>query len=543
MLKQKKIFFLSLVLIGFFTISSLSTAQVKIALLYSKLSEQHSTIRSQNIIEEITSWELLLMQNKIPYIVIYDDDLESGIEDEFDILILPSVKFISKAEMDELRNFIASGKSIISVGSKLFNSESSIENFQNLEQLFGLAKIENVSDEKISFLHSISPNHLNHFMTDDDPEIQITTSNEPLMCAEIENSNFALGYAILGSSLISNKSSIIYGTAGSGKYLWTGFALNDVVGGKNDLDQFKNLILNTLKWMDNDPDIYLKFPWAGGLRPSLLTLEFNNALEPQLVEVLQKKNFSPNLIVNPRQKISKEVLRKFSDDQIILDLSGNSSDQVSNPESVVNLITTFNLDNEIKISTVILNKSSNEVTELESLINIGIENILLNCEVTGRPKHNPENLFILPFSKTGINSKSYGPVKFINYNPKINCDKNSEDDFLTLINKVDKEHFAFASLNDIGEWWNTKNKLDAKIISKFENSIEVLVTNKNFVEVKNLQLYVNSNSTIDRKNISVTSNNILVEHYYQKSSGIIVVSLDKLLPNSTMKITISFGEN
>ena len=91
---------------GFFTISSLSTAQVKIAVLYSKLSEQHSPNNSQNIIEEITSWELFLMQNKIPYKVIYDDDLESGIEDEFDILILPSVELISKTEMEELKKFL-----------------------------------------------------------------------------------------------------------------------------------------------------------------------------------------------------------------------------------------------------------------------------------------------------------------------------------------------------------------------------------------------------------------------------------------------------
>ena len=27
--------------------------------------------------------------------------------------------------------------------------------------------------------------------------------------------------------------------SGSGKYLWTGFELNDIVGGKSDLDQFQ----------------------------------------------------------------------------------------------------------------------------------------------------------------------------------------------------------------------------------------------------------------------------------------------------------------
>ena len=37
------------------------------------------------------------MQNKIPYQVIYDEDLESGIANDFDILILPSVEIISKA--------------------------------------------------------------------------------------------------------------------------------------------------------------------------------------------------------------------------------------------------------------------------------------------------------------------------------------------------------------------------------------------------------------------------------------------------------------
>ena len=75
--------------------------------------------------------------------------------------------------------------------------------------------------------------------------------------------------------------------------------------------------------------------------------------------------------------------------------------------------------NEINISTIILNNSSIEVTDLESLMNIGIENILLLSEILGNPKQNSENLFILPFSKTGINSKSYGPVNFINYIPKI----------------------------------------------------------------------------------------------------------------------------
>ncbi len=543
MVIQKKIFYILIILCGLFTITNQSLAQVRIAVLYSRISEQLSTTNSQNIIEEITLWELLLMQNKISYKVIYDSDLESGIEDEFDILISPSVKFISKAEAEELNNFLEAGKSIISVGSKLFNSENSTYTFQNLETLFGLRNIDNILPGSISFLHSISSNPLNHFVTDDDRVLQISTSNEPLMCDEIESKSLAYGYIILEEDSISIKSSIIYGIAGKGKYLWTGFELNNIVGGKNDLEQIKNLILSAIKWMDNDPDVYLAFPWAEDLRPLILTLEFNNALEPELVEVLQKNKFNPNLVVSPQQNISKEVLRKFSDEQIFLDLSGNLSDQYGNSESVVNLITTFERDNEIKLKSIILDKLFIEKNDIKSLSNIGIENILLLCKVTGNPKQISGDLFILPFSKTGTKSNLHGPVRFIHYTPQINCDINSEDEFLTVINQLEETQSDFTSLGEINKWWNTKNNLDATIISGIENSIEVLVTNKNPVEVNNLQIYFNSNNIIDKRNISVTSDNLLINHYFQQSSGTIVISLDKLPPKSTKKIKISFSDN
>ncbi len=383
------------------------------------------------------------MQNKISYKVIYDDDLESGIEDEYDILILPSVKFVSKAEIEELQNFLASGKSIVCVGSKLFNSENSTEDFQNLEALFGLTSIENVYAENISYLHPISSNHLNQFISANDKVLRVSTSDEPLMCDEIENKNLAYGYVVLENNFVSNKSSIIYGTSGSGKYLWTGFELNNIVGGKNDLLQFENLILSAIKWMDNDPEVYLIFPWAEGLKPSILTLEFNNALEPQFVDVLQKNKFNPNLIVNPRQKISKEILREFSDEQIILDLSENLTDQYSNSEVLIGVISTFERDNEIRINTIILDKSFIEKNDIKFLSNIGIENILSLSEVIGNPKQNSNDLFILPFSKTGTKYKSNGPVRFIHYTPKINCDKNSVDEFLTIINQFDTDPNGF----------------------------------------------------------------------------------------------------
>ena len=133
--KHFKIFFTFIILFGIIIPQNPGYAQQKIAILYSDLSEKIGDINSNKVIDVITVWELFLMQENIPYSVIYDDDLESGIEGEYEILILPSVNIISNEQFEQLNNFLSSGNSIICSGSKLLFQESSINEYQNLETL------------------------------------------------------------------------------------------------------------------------------------------------------------------------------------------------------------------------------------------------------------------------------------------------------------------------------------------------------------------------------------------------------------------------
>ena len=151
MFKHFNIFSFLIILCGILIPYNTITAQPKIAILYSELTEKVDNSNSNKVIDAITAWELFLMQDKIPYSVIYDDDLESGIDDEFDILILPTVNFISNEQMEELQNFLASGKSIISTGSKLFYQENILDEYQNLETLFGLSNIKAMDSDNLSF--------------------------------------------------------------------------------------------------------------------------------------------------------------------------------------------------------------------------------------------------------------------------------------------------------------------------------------------------------------------------------------------------------
>ena len=289
----------------------------------------------------ITSWELFLMQERIPYSVIYDDDLESGIDEEYDILILPSINFISFVQMEVLQKFLVSGNSIISSGSKLIFQENIINEYLNLKTLLGLKNIETVSSESMSYFHSLLPNHLNHFNIDDELVLQISNKNQGLICDMIENKVAPAGYYLDKSSYDSSNSSIVYGSNGKGKFLFTGFDLNDVIGGKEDLAAFKKLVLNTISWMDKEPDTYIDVFYDSISSPLIVTLQYNNALESELIDVLQKNEMRPNLIVNSDLEVSKEILTKFAFDEIIFDLSGTAN-YTSN--SVIELIQSFNRD-------------------------------------------------------------------------------------------------------------------------------------------------------------------------------------------------------
>jgi len=194
--KHLKILLLLIILSGYLYSQQLSFDQPKIAVLYSGLTEKNNFLNPSKIIDVITSWELFLMQNKIPYAVIYDEDLESGINDDFDILVLPSVNYITIDQMKELQNFLASGKSIICSGSKLLFQEIGLNGYQNLELLFGLRNIEPVSSDNISYLHSILPNHLNHFCLDDNLILQISNKNQALVCEKINNKISAYGFVV-----------------------------------------------------------------------------------------------------------------------------------------------------------------------------------------------------------------------------------------------------------------------------------------------------------------------------------------------------------
>jgi hypothetical protein len=535
--KHFNIFSLLIVICGILISHNTVIAQTKIAILYSELNEKINYSNSISVIDAITAWEIFLMQDKIPYTVIYDDDLESGLDDDFDKLILPSVNFISNEQMEELQKFLAVGKSIICSGSKLLFQESNFDEYRNLETLFGLVRIKPFNMENLGFSHSLTPNHLNQFSTYDDLILQITNKNQVLFCDDADNRQVPCGYILSETDFNSDKSSILSGTVGSGRFLWTGFDLGDVIGGYSDLNAFKKLISNAIRWMDNQPDVYIASFYKGLSAPVIVTLQYNNALELELIDVLQKNNIRPNLIVTPDQKVSKEILDKFSNDEIILEVSEST---IFSSNSVKELINNFNRDNEISITSILIEKQFLENVDISMIVNAGINKILSKELAPGLPKFLNKELLLIPYAISENIPISNSVVNFLNYNPKINCDIKTEDELLGKINQIKSEQYNFTSPTELGKWWNLRERITCEIKYISENEIEIWITNKNTISISDLSIFYNSVEKIDKSSLTISLNNSLLEYYFDNSSGGIVIKLENIKPNSSNKIKINF---
>jgi len=149
-------------------------------------------------------------------------------------------------------------------------------------------------------------------------------------------------------------------------------------------------------------------------------------------------------------------------------------------------------------------------------------------------------LLVIPFAISENIPSFNGVVNFLNYNPQINCDVNTEDELLEKINQIKSKQYNFTSLTELGKWWNLKERLTYEIKYISDNEIEIWLTNKNSISISDLTVYFNSVEIIDRKSLTISLNNSLLEYYFDSTSGAIVIKLENINSNSLNKIKINF---
>lgn len=511
-------------------------SQTKTAVLYSGYTEDRYQ-DSKKVFDEITTWELFFMESKIPYKVIYDNDLESGIESDFDIIVLPSVEYISEQELAELDNFLAAGKSIISIGSKLDPIDNNSIQFNGPENLFGLSPVSLHNDSLKNYIHSIGLNSINAFSPDDAGVIQITSKNY-LMVIQSETRDHNYVDYLFNNNYSECESAISYGTEKGGKYLWTGFGINDVIGGRQDTEKFKKLIINAIRWMDNEPFAFITPGSREDINPSLLLIELNNALDKGLLDVLNKNKIPFHLVIAPGSTITDTLISKVAPANVVLDLGSLSGVRLQK-EALSGTITDFEDKNSLRINSVILNRTPVSKEELGFFDKLGIKNIFVQSNYNQVPQIVNSNQVIIPVSRDAVKNLC-GKTCSIYYRPGFNCLSNSDDSLLILVQKSIAEQNIYYSVDDFRNWWVEKRNLFVKNLTKSGNGVEILLVNNSNTEVSDAKLFLDSFD--GDRDILVTDNGILLQHSFNYNNGLIEIDPGKIFPGSTRKIIVKTTE-
>jgi hypothetical protein len=170
----------------------------------------------------------------------------------------------------------------------------------------------------------------------------------------------------------------------------------------------------------------------------------------------------------------------------------------------------------------------------------GISKMCYIDQAPGIPELLNKDLLTIPFVTSKDVPKSREVINYLNYIPKVNCDINPEDELLKQINQIKSSKYNFVTPESLKKWWSVKQKITTEIKYINDNEIEIWLSNNNSSKVSEIEVFLNYINKIDKKSLTISLNNSLLEYSFDDASGAVVINLENILPNSLNKIKIKF---
>lgn len=338
----KKIFVL--LLLALFTAIYPQNSQLKIGLVH---SESSLKIDKSNNEPASIAWEYFLLNNKIKYEVLRDDDISSDDLSDFDLIILPETHSLSDDAFQNLTEYIQNSGSVWMLGNTgEMDAKDKVRQKSFIEVILGASLVKESVKNKFSTSlfftvdELITPTEIAH------SNFLLSLKRIIYASTALQKSNL-LGYYDLNDKIVNNnvKAGIIASTFGKGRVLWFGFQLDQLIG-KNDQHSFKIFYDSAIDWLSNKPFAQLNY-LPGFLTSFKLFSAFVNSKESlnRVPDVLKTSENKINLFIpyeifpNLIQEISFNTLQYSFN--LFLTVDEFDKDKIT--ETVSHLSETINL--------------------------------------------------------------------------------------------------------------------------------------------------------------------------------------------------------
>lgn len=527
----------------FFTLTCLNYSQTNISVLniglvYSNNSEASSRNRIQYS-ENMKTWELFLMNNRVKYHIISDSDLDNFRFKGLDVLILPSVNVISEKGYRNLRDFTASGSGLLITGNFGAFDESGKKRDKSIMRDLGGFEIERLSERPLpSVKHSLRANSIisGNMLAGSLFNIH---SSEPVFKAHGRSAWVELAgvYPDFEEKVFATETDatgLVITQFGRGRILWFGFPIysvkflledhspsevllnslnflagNPVIRINNFPSEYKAAVI-TVNFLNN-PDIYSGAIADYFISAKIFTENYFDGRAAYLYESQLRNLFesgSVNLLLDPQSAdgsaadIIKRAMNSFSK------ISGKQSLALKTGEKQYRkLISEENISSLITEDNSLLIKSGNSYKGLNSCTNI-----------FGYPDAGDRLSIINHYKRLVNKAVDHSSLLIVSVIDEFNFSDGTKD--LGFVSEVfeymKKQEFWFTNIEELSNWMDRRKNLIINFEQKNKNSFVLSIKNANNESIEDVSLTVFAGQFTPEVRLASNSSNAYLKDSDQK---------------------------
>lgn len=578
------------------TLTSLFTNKgSKIAILYSKYTENLLPEGSTWVVDNISTWKKFLDNNKFGYDVISDRDIEDGKTSQYELIILPGSKSLSDQEIVQIKKYLEKGGSVYATsGTASFSNDGKWRGWQFFSEVFGCKFTKEIDRNEATKIHTLRGNLPITANIPTGYPLKVATWDRPFSVEVMDprtiQASFWYNYRLeagLEREEVQKSAGIVYGSYGAGRFVWMGFEINSVVGVQEDYVYFDRLFKNSIDWLTHKPIVYAK-DWPEGYDAAViiapnLTEQIPNI--SNLLPILKSEGVRASFFIDPANAEKYPGLTKnliyYGDVSAITDIG-----YLESINDTLNKLNDFSVQsgkirNAKQRIEAIIGKKVRGMTpyyglfdqnSIHALIGEGY-NFIMTDSLTDRSVPNTivkADKAVISITKTarddyevirnfGLKEPEFqlytyeedldrvlfeGGLYVFKLHTEYQCRPENVYVVRDLIKLLKQKNYWIATAAEIHDWWMRKNALQLKVEPRGDSRVVVTVSNPGDKLLRQVELNVDMNS--DARKISISSEIIgtkIPSYKYNPSSRIITLLVNNLEPKESRIFYIDYDKS
>lgn len=564
----------------------------RIAILYSKYTENMLEEGNTWLNDNITTWEKFLGDSKYKYDIISDETIEKGKHFGYDILVLPGSKSLSDLEIMQIKKFIINGGSIFATsGIASYSDNGKWRGWEFLSEVLGLRFTKEIDTKEQTKIHTLRGGLAVTANIPTGFPLKVATWDRPMSVEVLDprttQASYWYNYRLeegLVREEVKKSAGITYGTYGKGRFVWMGFEINSVIGVQEDYIYFDRLFKNAINWLDYGPIAYIK-EWPEGYDAAAIlapSISGNTDNLQNLLNVLKNERVPATFFVDPNiisdNKTTIKNIGKYGEIAALIDLGYLSSvndtinklndlytqtgklrwakstiEKLTN-SPVIGCLPFYGLFDQNTVKALIEAKYQYVLTD--SMTDRSVpktlirgQNRILSMTKTARDDYE----VIRDFNLTQPEFQFYtyqedidrvlfeGGMYILKMHPEYQCKPENINVVRQVIQDLKRKNYWITTASEIQSWYSKKAFVEIRIDKRGDSRISLTISNPGSQAVNGLVVQVDLNEQVEK--ISLSTEMIgtkLARYIHEKGSKMMNLYIDNLKANESRTYYIDY---